>query len=650
MRALVAVVVGVLLASACAERAVMRDGVRVPVTRAVERDLAAAKREVDAGRPEAARALLERARDEVGDERGGDEILFALGDLYVRTGDRDRALATFRSIVEEHPRSAREPEARFRMAELYRESGRPALAREVLSAARFERASDALRPRMYRLLADLARGLGDFAESVLWLSYLRREITGEEEAFAVDAEVGELLQERILDADLERLSGELPAGAVHDRVLLEVARRALARGDVDAAQAALDALPRRLRPAEEEQRQRLLEQADRGAAAAVRRIGIVLPLSGPYEGFGRSVLRGVVLSLGILEDPPQPYDLLVRDSAGDPDRAAALVRELAATGVVAILGPLRSAEAAAAAPEAEAAGVPLLTLAQREDLAFLGESVFRLGLTASDQVRALLDYAFERAGARRFAILWPRDDYGLLFKNLFWEEVERRGGEVVGAEGYTPGAADLQAEIKRLVGLWYLEPAEKKLVAERDRMARRPQENAGRLASPPYSELPPYVDFDALFVPDEAAQVGLILPQLRFYEIRDPVLLGPSGWNDPRLLEIAAREAHGSVFTDAFFARSAYPFVQDFVQRYYAAYAAEPDYLAAEGFDAVAILRSVLDRRAPSRGELRRALLSMRDFPGVSGLTSFDESGGTRKELYLLTVRQGSIEELGTTP
>jgi ABC-type branched-subunit amino acid transport system substrate-binding protein len=326
------------------------------------------------------------------------------------------------------------------------------------------------------------------------------------------------------------------------------------------------------------------------------------------------------------------------------------VRELAAAGVVAIVGPLRSAEAVAAAPVAEEAGVPLLTLAQREDLALLGESVFRLGLTASDQVRALLDYAFERAGARRFAILWPRDDYGTLFKNLFWDEVEKRGGEVVGAEPYTPGAADLQAEIKRLVGLYYLEPNERKLVAERDRMARRPQENAAKLASAPFSGLPPYVDFDALFVPDEAAQVGLILPQLRFYEIRDVALLGPSGWNDPRLLEIAAREARGAVFTDAFFARSAYPFVQEFVQRYHVAYGEEPDHLAAEGFDAVAILRAVLDGRAPSRGELRRSLLSVRDFPGVSGLTSFDEAGGTRKDLYLLTVRQGAIEEVGATP
>jgi ABC-type branched-subunit amino acid transport system substrate-binding protein len=277
--------------------------------------------------------------------------------------------------------------------------------------------------------------------------------------------------------------------------------------------------------------------------------------------------------------------------------------------------------------------------------------VFRLGLTASDQVRALVDFAVARRGARRFAVLYPRDEYGAQFKNLFWEEVERQGGEIVACEGYTPGAADLQPEIKKLVGLWYLTETERKLLSERDALARRAVENAAKLAAPPYSELPPYVDFDALFVPDAAAQVGLVLPQLRFFEIKEPLLLGTSDWNHVALVERAAREARGAVFADAFFAHSTYPFVQEFVQRYYAAYGAQPDAQAAQGFDAAMMLRAQLDSRGrSSREDVRRALSDVRDFAGVSGLTSLGDGGGTRKALYLLTVRAGAIEELGDAP
>ncbi len=629
----------------------VRDGVRVPEREVVEADLRLAARALDANQPKQARAILERTRAEAPQSRRGDEVLFALGEIYRRQGERERAIATWRELVSTHPKSARQTEVRLRLAALYREAGRPTLAREVLAGAPFERASDAERARGYRELAVLSRELSDWPETLRWLAFARREATTPEETAALDAEIDELLQERLLESELERLAPDLPPGSARDRVHLELARRALARGEGARALAALDALPRGMRPADDEQRERLLAEAERGSGSALRELGVVLPLSGAYESFGRSVLRGVALGFGTFDDPPGPYALLVRDSAGDPERAAAAVRALAAEGVRAIIGPVRSAEAASAAPEAHLAGVPLLTLAQREDIPHLGEVVFRLGLTASDQVRALVDFAVARRGARRFAVLYPRDDYGAQFKNLFWEEVERQGGEIVACEGYTPGVADLQAEIKKLVGLGYLTDAERKLLAERDTLRRRAAENAGKLAAPPYSELPPYVDFDALFVPDAAAQVGLVLPQLRFFEIREPLLLGTSAWNDVALLERAAREARGAVFTDAFFAHSSYPFVQEFVQRYYAAYGVQPDAQAAQAFDAATLLRAQLDTRGrASREDVRRALADVRDFAGVSGLTSLGDGGGTRKALYLLTVRGGAIEELDDSP
>ena len=80
-------------------------------------------------------------------------------------------------------------------------------------------------------------------------------------------------------------------------------------------------------------------------------IGVVLPLTGPYARFGEESLYGVMLAADLFgadaDDPEAPsVRLVVRDSAGDPARAGAAVRELAADeSVVAIVGPLLSAEA-----------------------------------------------------------------------------------------------------------------------------------------------------------------------------------------------------------------------------------------------------------------------------------------------------------------
>lgn len=638
-------------AAACASPEVVRDGVRIPITQAVEQDLRRARAAIDAGDAGRAERLLETTVAEFPASPRLDEARSMLAEAQLAQGNGEAAVATLRRLVERHPGSGLAPRARHRLAELYRERGRPELARDVLRDARFGRASQELRARMYRLLADLAREVGDYPDAVVWLAYTRRETLNPEQERQIDLEVTDLLEGRVRDAELEELLIHLPRGPVYDRALLSLARRALDRGDPDAALTALGALPRRLRPQEEALREALETEAQRGASAGVRILGVAVPLSGPYAPFGEAVLRGVVLGLGLYDDTGGGYRLVVRDTRGDPARTETVVHELAAEGVAAIIGPVRSATAATAAPAAQDLRIPLLTLAQREDLPFLGDFIFRLGLTASDQVRMLTDHSIDRLGFRRFAILYPRDEYGTAFKNMFWDEVELRGGEIVGVEGYDPSLVDHQAEIKKLVGLYYLTPDERELIEERDRLARRPVENEERLAEPELAELPPYIDFDALFVPDEAQTVGLVLPQLRYYDVRETTLLGPSGWNDPALVEIAGREARGAVFTDAFFARSEYPFVQDFVSRFYSAYGDEPELLAAEGFDAASILRQIMEARGDvrtSREALRRDLLEVRDFPGVSGVTSFDEAGGTRKSLYLLTVRGDQIEELGS--
>ncbi|MFI5316850.1 MAG: penicillin-binding protein activator, partial [Myxococcota bacterium] len=522
-----------LLALSCAEPTVVRNGAPLPYEAAADADLNAARALLAKGQPAKAQEILQRFLTELGQSKRADEALLLLGDAELARGQKEQAAATWRRLVEDYPKSAFGVEAALKSAQVYQKLGRPADGRAVLERANEDRADAATRAKLNRLDADLARSLGDWPEVVRALALARRDTTDPAELTEIDVEISDLLEVRLREPELEALMPRLPRGPVYDRVGLEIARRALARGAVSAARAALDRLPRRLSEGDEAERALLLARAADLAGQANATLGLVLPLSGPYQKVGESVLRGIVLGAGLYDEKPSQLRLLVRDSGGEASRAAAAVTELSAAGAAAIIGPMRSGEAVAAAPAAESARVPLLAFARNDDIAGLGGYVFRLGLTPGDQAAELVHWCAEQRGCKRFAILYPSDEYGVTFKNRFWDAVEAQGGTVVGVERYAPGAVDWQPEIKRLVGLAGLPREQQALVDERNKLRRRAQDNAEKLAATKFQGLPPYVDFDAVFIPDDAQSVGLIQPQLRFFDVRDVVYLGGSGWNDP---------------------------------------------------------------------------------------------------------------------
>ncbi|MFG1664967.1 ABC transporter substrate-binding protein [Streptomyces sp. Y7] len=101
------------------------------------------------------------------------------------------------------------------------------------------------------------------------------------------------------------------------------------------------------------------------ADATPIRIGALVPLTRPgWTEAGRHLLAGLELAVADINDTRRPagspLELLVRDTAADPHRAAAAVDELAGLGVQALAGEYHSVVARAAATRAEALGLPFL--------------------------------------------------------------------------------------------------------------------------------------------------------------------------------------------------------------------------------------------------------------------------------------------------
>jgi outer membrane PBP1 activator LpoA protein len=305
-----------------------------------------------------------------------------------------------------------------------------------------------------------------------------------------------------------------------------------------------------------------------------------------------------------------------------------------------------------------------MTLSRREDVAEGRDCVFALALAPRVEAELVAEYATRTLGLRRFALLYPSDAYGLAVRAAFWDALVVRGGEVVAVVRYAPDTQDFSTTIRRLVGYDLLPPATLEAVKERDAMRKRAKRlppkaanelrmEADALAAPDGSPLPPYVDFEALFIPDSAGNVGLIAPHLAFQNVLGVRLLGTSDWHDRGLLSLAGQHVDGAVFPTGFFAGSTQPQLKEFQAAYQRAFAKTPSYLAAQSYDAMQLLARELLAGANERGEVGRRLRSGSLHAGASGVIAIDRSGRVTKRPHLVGVERGafmSVDETGGAP
>jgi len=336
------------------------------------------------------------------------------------------------------------------------------------------------------------------------------------------------------------------------------------------------------------------------------KIGCLLPMSGTYSDYGAKALRGIEIAkirAGALGY--QPTDIIVKDSGVSPDQAVQAVRELDEQQVSAIIGPLTVAETAVT--EARNRGIPIIMLVQKSNMD-TGNYVFRHFMTPEMQTDAIASYA-SSAGIRTFAVLYPNEKYGTSFMGLFRQAITARGGSVVETAAYAPNQTDFSAALKKLAK----------------------------------------TSFEALFIPDSAKKVGLILPQLAFHDIPNVQLFGTHLWHSDKLIQMSGQSAQGAVIPEGFFAESRSPLVSDFVRNFQTAYREKPDFMEAIAYDTAMMLFQILGKPGThSRNEIREELSRLQHFQGVTGMTSFDAVGAARKNLYLLRIDGHAFTEIAT--
>lgn len=641
---------------------------------------------LEATDPAAGAAALQAFIDDHPNSPLADDAAYRLARAEREAGETAAAREHLTWLLRHHPKSDQADRAGLMLAQIQFEAGEFDAAARNASRLRLGKLPDAQRREATRLLADLAAARGDRTAQLRWLAQLRADPGPDATAEEIDAEmetVIESLDDAGLAAAAEQLGRRVPAA----RIRLTEAERAMDRGDRDAAERALERA-RKLPGSEADGRKlRALEkryaggglgpQAPSSASGAVLlglpapepsapptlatgrgTVGAVLPLSGPYAEFGEETLQGLLLAAGLVEPGGGTSDgglrVLVRDSAGEPAQAAAAVKELAADpNVAAIFGPLLANESEAAAEAAEEAGVPLLSFSRRQSVADGRPHIVTPASAPGVEAELLAAYCMQVLGIRTFAILHPQNAFGEALRTSFAVAVEEQGGQVVGIASYSPNAVDFAGPIRSLLGYNAIGPGTKAALNKRDKLRKRakrlPAEQANALRrqanalrAPGGGPLPPYVNFDALFIPDTDEMASLIAPHLAFHQVRGVRLLGTSAWNDPALVRIGGHHVNGAIFTGGYLAESGLERVDDFGRRYVGAFGNAPDYLGAQSYDAMAWVLETLGGAEADRKTLLKRLEASPPFQGASGVLARPEERFVKRPL-LLGVQAGRI-------
>lgn len=659
--------------------------------------------------PSAASAALEAFLAEYPRSVLADDALEQLSQLAFADGRQEEGMRRLGQILNRYPNGDRAAAARLRLAQAEYARDRRTAARRLLEPLDLRKLSRSEQRAALRLRIALSRTPVERMQQLSLLHEALREEADERRddpvsnarlearIATVDRDIAGLISSAA-SAELEEMVRGLRRRSPAAAIVIELSRRALDAGQLELASKHIERVESLTRDDLERGQLRLLSERLSLLVAAAEAdaelpplrdlvdrarpriqgargtLGVVLPLSGDFGSFGRESLRGILLAADLFADeeetaslagyPDQAIDsgagigsarrreirLIVRDSEGDAARAAAAIRELAADpSIIAIVGPIFSAESFGAAEAAERAGIPLVTLSTKQEVADGRAQVFRTRTTPADEVGALVAHAFGELQARRFAVLYPETRYGRGMRKLYWDAVTARGGRMVAASSYASDATDFATAIRDMIGYRFLTNWEKKALAQRRKILRAARVLEPKQASllrkavysilgPEVEPLPPIIDFDVLFIPDASKKIALIAPALAFHEVRGVQLLGSNDWLDPELLRIARRHVSGSVISTSFYAESDIPIVVEFVEGFRKTFDATPTAYAAQAFDATNLILVQLASGRSDREGVREGLLDTRAYPGATGVLTMRPDGNARRRPFLLGI------------
>lgn len=553
--------------------------------------------------------------------------LMRIGAVYDSLGENEKARNTYLRLIGDYPKSNYIPDVKIKIIEGYIRDGRLKDAVNYSTAALAENLSDYHISKIHILAGEAGIAMKNYSDAVI--SYYRAGLkSAESEKRAIGIKLKDAMGQLGTNG-IVSLIKSLKDDALKGYLQYQLGLRYYSNKKYNEAADVLHDFTQKI-PAHRNagEAKNLLKEIYAKAGGKSHTIGCLLPLTGAFNVFGNRALKGANLALDDFSGKTgRAFNIVVKDTESNPEKAAAAADELIKENVSAIIGPMGSAESVSAANKAQAGNVPIILLTQKDNITDTGDFVFRNFLMPEMQIKSIVEYAVIQKGLKKFAILYPKENYGATFMKLFHDEVKANGGKITRAEPYDPTLTDFTDSIRMLAG-------GRNISSSADIKQKRSEE--------------PTVGFEAVFIPDSPAKAGLIIPQLAYLDIRNVYLIGTNLWHSQKMIEMAGEFLEEwAIIPDGFHVENDSERVRAFAGSFTGKYGEEPGFVEAVAYDTAMMLfqtMSAPDVRAP--GSVRNELAKIKNYKGLTGITSFDGSGDASKKLYLLTVSGGRFVEL----
>ncbi|MDB5051637.1 MAG: Extracellular ligand-binding receptor [Fibrobacteres bacterium] len=378
-----------------------------------------------------------------------------------------------------------------------------------------------------------------------------------------------------------------------------------------------------------------------------RTILFMAPMSGEFAEIGRALKEGAQLAVD--ENNARGagrIETRILDDQGNLivgiHRLRKAMRE---EKIDAVVGPAMSDVSAAAAVDLSArkSQVPLVTpTATTHGIAALGDGIFQLNVTTGTLGQRIASYATGCLKLKDFAIVAPESEYGYQLAEAFQRTVERKGGNVVSVQYFSPESNDLAPQFEEI------RKQAIKIYFEKQKMEGNPPDTDPKAYAKTLADS--VLPLDGIFLAaTNGEEAYKMASQAAFNKLRAQ-FLGSSGWNDKTMLHRSSTTAiQGAYFSVDFQENPKTDIYLAFQRAYSAKWKHPPDKVAALAYDAA---RFILQGMASSPGEdqLIPGLKAIRSFNGVLGRIAFDEKYGANANAALYRVEKKGFKEVETCP
>ena len=327
-------------------------------------------------------------------------------------------------------------------------------------------------------------------------------------------------------------------------------------------------------------------------------VGVNAELTGNVANYGKSMKSGFELAVEEVNKAGGINGKKIRvveaDNKSEPSESGnAATKIVTKDKVVAVIGPATSGCVAAEEPILSSNKVPLIAPCATAPGITVDKSgkvkpfVFRACFIDPYQGEIMAKFASEDLKVKKVAILHDSSsDYSKGLTAVFTEKFKAAGGTITADEAYLAKDIDFKAALTKL-----------------------------KATNP-----------DAIYIPGYYEEVAKIIKQAREIGLNVP-LLGCAGWDSPKLVEIAGKEATNKCyFSNAYTAEDKDPGVQKFISAYKAKFNKVPDVFAMEGYNAGLVLFNALKTANSADGtKIAEALAKTKDLQVANGKFSYDE-------------------------